>query len=264
MKAGEPNPRLLEVRRLAGISERKSFSFSEGSGCSFFLTSEPALLDVRELGSVEAGKGLSLEEIGFRFELKFLAGVLPLVVMLLLEGEAPRLNPDRTGEVPLPVMLLTEGDGALKVPPRAGDVPLTEGPLEGDTPRTSGFVGPAVVDEMDGLDVISGRFEIVPVLCRRCGEENTVEALVNVGWEDFTTDADLAAEAVVARVTELDLVVDGELERIGLVIRRGEEDFTAEAVEVGEEEPFDETAFGLGLFVEVLKAGRGLLEVPGL
>lgn len=263
VKVGELNFCLLEVCRLVGIFERKLFSFLEGLGCLFFFMSEFVLLDVREFGFVEVGKGLFLEEIGFWFEFKFLVGVFFLVVMLFLEGEVLWLNLDWIGEVFLFVMLLIEGDGVFKVLLCVGDVFLIEGFLEGDIFWISGFVGFVVVDEMDGLDVISGWFEIVFVFCCCCGEENIVEVFVNVGWEDFIIDVDLVVEVVVVWVIEFDLVVDGELECIGLVIWWGEEDFIVEVVEVGEEEFFDEIVFGFGFFVEVLKVGWGFLEVLG-
>lgn len=194
---------------------------------------------------------------GFEFKLALIPGALSLLLMLFGEGEARRPVSDRAGEAPL-----TEGDDVLPMPPRAGEPPLAEG----DTPRTNGFVALVEVEGGDDLELaINGRFVMVPVLCRRCGEEDTVKALVNTGWEAFAAPTDFAAEAVVARVTELDLVVDGEFERTEGLKRRGEvEDLTADDVDIGVEELFDEAILGVERFDEMVKAGRGLLEMPGL
>jgi hypothetical protein len=87
-----------------------------------------------------------------------------------------------------------------------------------------------------------------------------VDALVSVGEELFTTPTAFAAVAMVALVAELDLDIDGELDRMG---SRGEPDDFVVDVDLGEDEPLElyDAVVGLGLFVEVLNAGRGLLDV---
>lgn len=220
-----------------------------------FLVIEIALLDVvTDLASgVVAGELFRLEGEGFLFavELTLLAGELPLLVMLLLcEGELPRLNPALPGELPLLLMLLTEGEGDQ---PRAGELPLAEG----EDPRRNVLVGGPPVT---AFEAINGRLPRVPVLARLPGEELTVDALVSVGEELFTAPTALAAVAMVALVAELDLDIDGELDRMG---RRGEPDDFVVDVDLGEDEPLElyDAVVGLGLFDEVLNAGRGLLDV---
>lgn len=224
-----------------------------------FLAIEIALLDVTELVSGVAGELFLLEGEGFLFavELTLLAGELPLLVMLLLcEGEVPRLNPALPGELPLLLMLLTEGEGDQPVPLRAGELPLAEG----EDPRTNVLVTPVEVDGVIAFEAINGRLLRVPVLARLPGDELTMEALVNVGEELLTAPTLFAAVAMVALLAELDLVVDGELDRIG---SRGEPDDFVVEVDLGEDDPLElnDAVLGLGLFVEVLNAGRGLLDV---
>lgn len=63
-------------------------------------------------------------------------------------------------------------------------------------------------------------------------------------------------------LAEIDLDVEGELDRIEGVETRGDDDFVE--VDRGDDDPlelYDETVVGLGLFVEVLNAGRGLFAV---
>lgn len=184
-------------------------------------------------------------------ELTLLAGELPLLVMLPpREGEVPPVNPDLAGEVPLVLVLLTEGN--QPVPFRAGELPLADG----EAPRTNVFVLPTEIDR-DGPS--NGPLFRVPVLARRPGEDEIEEALVNVGEELFLAEA-FDAVAMVALLAELDLVVDGELDRIAGVKSRGDDDFVE--VDLGEEELLElvDVVVGLGLFVDVLNAGRGLLE----
>lgn len=213
-----------------------------------------------ELGSGVAAKLFLLVGEGFLFavELTLLAGELPLLVMLLREGEVPRVNPDLAGEVPLLLVLLTEGEGDQPVPLRAGELPLADG----EAPRANVFEL-AVDDGVPPLGASNGPLPRLPVLARRPGEDVIVEALVYVGEELFIAEEVFAAVAMVALLAELDLVVDGELDRMG-VKSRGEDDFVE--VDLGEEEPLElyEVVAGLGLFVEVLNAGRGLLEGVGL
>lgn len=212
-------------------------------------------LDLTELYSgVVAGELFLLVGEGFLFtvELTLLAGELPLVVTLLLAGELPlAVMPDLAGEVPLVLVLLTEGAGDQPVPDLAGELPRADG----EAPRTNVLVLPAVAEGV----LSSGPLPRLPVLARRPGEEEIVEALEYVGELFFTA---FAAVAMVALLAELDLVVDGELDRFEFVKSRGEDDFVE--VDLGEElllELNEEPVVpGLGLFVEVLNAGRGLLE----
>lgn len=166
------------------------------------------------------------------------------------------MNPDLAGEVPLVLVLLTEGEGDQPVPLRAGELlPLADG----EAPRTNVLVLP--VDGVPPFAASNGPFPKFPVLARRPGEDVTVEALEYVGEELFTADVAFAAVAMVALLAELDLLVDGELDRIVEGVKsRGEDDFVE--VDLGEEELLElyEAVVGLGLFVEVVNTGRGLLE----
>ena len=216
-----------------------------------FLAIGIALL-VTELTSGVTGELFLRVGEGFLFavELRLLEGEIPRLVMLLLcEGEIPRLYPALAGELPLLVMLLT-GDGDQPVLPRAGELPLAEG----EDPRTNVLVPP-----VDGVATLEGLLLRVPVLARLPGDEVTEDALVNLGEELWTTLVVFAAVATDALLAELDPGVDGELDRNG---SRGEPDDLVVEVDLGEDEPLElnDAVAGLGFFVEVVKAGRGLLE----
>lgn len=163
------------------------------------------------------------------------------------------MNPTLPGELPLLLIPLTEGD--QPVPPRAGELPLAEG----EDPRTKDLVAPVEMDGVTTLEETSGLLLRLPVLARLPGEELIVEALVNVGEELLTAPTPFAAVATVALLAELDLIIDGELDRIG---SRGEVADLVVDVDLGEEEPLVlyDAELGRGLFVEVLTICRGLLE----
>lgn len=215
-----------------------------------FLPTELDLPEVRELYSGVAGELFLRVGEGFLFvvELTLLAGELPLVVNGPRDGELPlAVIPVLAGEVPLVLAVLPAGD--QPVPVRAGELPLADG----EAPRV--LVLPV---EGDGV-ASNGPLPRLPVLARRPGEDEIVEALEYVGEEFFTA---LDVVPILSLLAEIDLVVDGELDRIEGVETRGEDDFVD--VDRGDEEPlelYDDTVVGLGLFVEVLNAGRGLFAV---